>query len=105
MSRRGTCSRFRPLTTCAALLASLLTLAGVAAAAMASAPAGGCLLRFPDVHGDTVVFVCGEDIWKAPAVGGIAVRLTINDSASRSSRRTAAGSPSRVSTTGTPTST
>jgi tricorn protease len=83
MSRRGTCSRFRPLTTCAALLASLLTLAGVAAAAMASAPAGGCLLRFPDVHGDTVVFVCGEDIWKAPAVGGIAVRLTINDGEER----------------------
>ncbi len=34
------------------------------------------LLRFPDLHGDTVVFVHGEDIWTAPAAGGRAIRLT-----------------------------
>ena len=41
--------------------------------------AGGCfahaesptpLLRFPDIHGDTVVFVHGEDIWTAAVAGG-----------------------------------
>jgi tricorn protease len=37
------------------------------------------LLRFPDVHGGSVVFVAGEDIWLAPVQGGVATRLTIND--------------------------
>lgn len=37
------------------------------------------LLRLPDVSGNTVVFVAGEDIWKAPLSGGTAVRLTFND--------------------------
>ena len=34
------------------------------------------LLRFPDIYADTVVFCYGGDLWKAPAAGGIAVRLT-----------------------------
>lgn len=34
------------------------------------------LLRFPDIDGDTVVFTYGGDLWKAPATGGTAVRLT-----------------------------
>lgn len=37
------------------------------------------LMRFPDVSGNLVVFVSGNDIWTAPVVGGDAVRLTIND--------------------------
>ena len=41
------------------------------------------LLRFPDVHGDTVVFVYGEDIWKASTQGGVAQRLTIHDGQER----------------------
>lgn len=41
------------------------------------------LLRFPDVHGDTVVFVHGEDIWRASTDGGIAQRLTIHDGQER----------------------
>ena len=41
------------------------------------------LMRFPDIHGDTVVFVCGDDIWKAPAPGGVATRLTIHDGEER----------------------
>jgi tricorn protease len=36
-------------------------------------------MRYPDIHGDTVVFVYGNDIWKAPAAGGTALRLTIHD--------------------------
>ena len=34
------------------------------------------LLRFPDIHGDEVAFCYAGDIWKAPATGGTAVRLT-----------------------------
>jgi len=41
------------------------------------------LLRFPDVHEDTVVFVHGEDIWKASTQGGVAQRLTIHDGQER----------------------
>ncbi len=41
------------------------------------------LMRFPDIHGDTVVFVYGEDIWSVPAEGGIATRLTIHDGEER----------------------
>lgn len=37
------------------------------------------LLRFPDIHENTVVFVHGEDIWSVPADGGVATRLTIHD--------------------------
>jgi tricorn protease len=54
--------------------------------ALAAAPLGAAgdaghnfLLRFPDVHGDKVVFVAGEDIWIAPTRGGVAERLTTND--------------------------
>ncbi len=34
------------------------------------------LLRFPDIHGDRVVFTYGGDLWTAPATGGSAIRLT-----------------------------
>lgn len=36
------------------------------------------LMRFPDIHRNTVVFVYGEDIWKAEINGGVAIRLTLN---------------------------
>lgn len=39
-------------------------------------PAQTRLLRFPDVHGDRVVFTYGGDLWQAPLAGGTAVRLT-----------------------------
>ena len=35
-------------------------------ASTAFAEVGRPLLRFPDIHGDTVAFVHGEDIWTAP---------------------------------------
>ena len=41
------------------------------------------LMRFPDINGNTVVFVCGEDIWSVPADGGIATRLSIHDGQER----------------------
>jgi tricorn protease len=34
------------------------------------------LLRYPDIHGDKVVFVYGGDLWLADAAGGTARRLT-----------------------------
>src|SRR5580704_5108138 len=34
------------------------------------------LLRFPDLHGDKVVFTYAGDLWTAPPVGGPASRLT-----------------------------
>jgi tricorn protease len=34
------------------------------------------LLRFPDVHGDKVVFTFGGDLWLASTSGGMATRLT-----------------------------
>jgi tricorn protease len=34
------------------------------------------LLRFPDIHGDRVVFTYAGDLWLAPSTGGMAVRLT-----------------------------
>lgn len=37
------------------------------------------LMRFPDVHGNKVVFVQGGDIWIAPLQGGTANRITIHD--------------------------
>ena len=41
------------------------------------------LLRFPDIHMNTVVFVHGEDIWTVPVEGGTATRLTIHDGQER----------------------
>ena len=45
---------------------------------IAISPASGQtkLLRFPDIHGDKVVFTYGGDLWLAPAGGGTATRLT-----------------------------
>lgn len=34
------------------------------------------LLRFPDIHGDKVVFCYAGDLWLAPSTGGTATRLT-----------------------------
>jgi tricorn protease len=42
----------------------------------ASAAAQTRLLRFPDIHGDRVVFTYAGDLWTAPSNGGTAVRLT-----------------------------
>lgn len=62
----------RRLGVClAALVATAGTLAQVEAAQTPTK-----LLRFPDIHGDTVVFSYGGDLWSAPATGGTAVRLT-----------------------------
>jgi tricorn protease len=42
----------------------------------ATAGAETKLLRFPDIHGDKVVFSYGGDLWTASTSGGMATRLT-----------------------------
>src|SRR5690349_1911002 len=57
----------------------LLSRAGGAFAALlvaGSASAQTKLLRFPDIHGDRVVFTYGGDLWTASTAGGNATRLT-----------------------------
>ncbi|MCY4030434.1 MAG: peptidase S41, partial [Acidobacteria bacterium] len=56
----------------------LVTLAawGVALGAAAPAAAQTKLLRFPDIHGDRVVFSYAGDLWAASTDGGAATRLT-----------------------------
>jgi len=49
----------------------------------ALSPEKKLLMRFPDICGEKIVFVYGEDIWCAPAKGGIATRLTIHDGEER----------------------
>ncbi|MDH3292480.1 MAG: S41 family peptidase [Gemmatimonadota bacterium] len=53
-----------------------LSLAAAVAVVAAPAAAQTKLLRFPDIHGDAVVFSYGGDLWRASATGGTAIRLT-----------------------------
>ncbi len=61
----------RPRVALAALAAALLWC--VAALPVAAQTR---LLRFPDIHGDEVVFTYAGDLWRASADGGTAIRLT-----------------------------
>lgn len=54
-----------------------LLLSTLPVAAWAQSP--GKLLRFPDIHGDQVVFVHAGDLYRAHADGGTAVRLTSHE--------------------------
>lgn len=65
----------RPVLLAAALAAFLLP-AVPGRSATPDGPPEARLLRFPDVRGDSVVFVYAGDLWRAPASGGPAHRLT-----------------------------
>ncbi len=67
-----------PVLAFALLLAALAASPPVALAAE-SGPPEARLLRFPDIHGDFVVFVYAGDIWRAPTAGGPAMRLTSHE--------------------------
>ncbi|HVL83318.1 MAG TPA: S41 family peptidase, partial [Pseudonocardia sp.] len=43
-------------------------------------------LRFPHVHGDTLVFVAEDDVWTAPLGGGRAYRLTVDSAPAEAPR-------------------
>jgi len=47
----------------------------IAASALQAAPEGR-LMRYPDIHGDQIVFSYGGDLWLVPSEGGLARRLT-----------------------------
>lgn len=49
---------------------------GAVRVASAQEMAEGRLMRFPDIHGDRIVFSYGGDLWLAPTVGGVARRIT-----------------------------
>ncbi|MDD3643454.1 MAG: hypothetical protein PHQ19_08345, partial [Candidatus Krumholzibacteria bacterium] len=53
-------------------LAAVLVLSGSAL----GAPEESRLMRYPDIHGDLIVFTYGSDLWTVPASGGTATRLT-----------------------------
>src|SRR5262245_40889221 len=59
-------------TLLAAALSSTLFLTGVPAALRAETR----LMRQPDLHGSTIVFVYGGDLWSVPRTGGTASRIT-----------------------------
>lgn len=70
----------RPLTRFAQAFCSALILA-LAVLAPSRAQAQTRLLRFPDVHGDRVVFTYAGDLWTASITGGAATRLTAHPGA------------------------
>src|SRR5688572_338492 len=63
------------------LLAAVLLLGWAAPAGARPAQTGrgdglARLLRYPDIHGETIAFVYAGDVWTVPAAGGTARRLT-----------------------------
>jgi tricorn protease len=44
-----------------------------------SAGAQDPFMQYPDIQGNTIVFASGGDLWKVPAGGGTACRLTFSD--------------------------
>lgn len=64
--------RFSLASSCFAVLITAFLFAAFAPPSFAQTK----LLRFPDVHGDKVVFTYGGDLWTASSSGGLATRLT-----------------------------
>ena len=57
-------------------LAHLGLVAGALSCASLAAAQHQGIYTYPDLHGDTIVFVCEEDLFSVPATGGVATRLT-----------------------------
>ncbi len=54
----------------------LAVLGMLVCASAAPAAAESRLMRYPDIHGDNIVFTHGGDLWIVPSTGGTATRLT-----------------------------
>ena len=54
----------------------LICAMAIAASLLVPARAQTKLLRFPDIHGNQLVFTYGGDLWTASTAGGVATRLT-----------------------------
>ncbi len=61
------------------VFAFILLLAATCPALGAETGRDARLLRFPDIHGDTIVFSHGGDLWTVPVSGGAARRLTASE--------------------------
>jgi tricorn protease len=66
------------LKTLACAIGAALTIILLPRLASAEPPSGPvrALIRYPSIHGDTVVFEAAGAVWKVAAGGGVAVRLT-----------------------------
>ncbi len=73
--------------------------------ALAQEPQEGRLMRFPDIHGNKIVFVYGGDLWLASSSGGAATesRPIPDVNYSPNSRLTASGLLSPANSTATST--
>ncbi|HMB53012.1 MAG TPA: PDZ domain-containing protein [Thermoanaerobaculia bacterium] len=74
--RRPAVARSRFAT---AVLTAVLVAASFAAPPAAAAAEARPLLHHPTIHGDSVIFNQGGDLWRSPVAGGPAVRLTVDD--------------------------
>jgi tricorn protease len=54
----------------------LFALLGACAAAAQAQQSDHTLMRYPTLHGDTIVFVAHDNLWSVPRTGGVASRLT-----------------------------
>ena len=59
-----------------AVVIAVVALSGPSTSFGAPSDGGTKLLRFPDLHGERVVFCYAGDLWLAPVSGGTATRLT-----------------------------
>jgi len=88
----GSMSADRRRGAAAAALAALAVLCALVPATDTRAADARPLMRFPDISGNTIAFVHGEDIWSVSADGGVATRLTIHDGQERYPRFSPDGS-------------